>query len=80
MSTLRVYSRQGCHLCEQLIEELLPLVKDKVAVEICDVDTRAEWRDEYGNRVPILAYDGDIVCQYHLDRDALAKILGSVPT
>ena len=30
MKTIDVYSRQGCHLCEVLIEELLPLVRGTV--------------------------------------------------
>jgi hypothetical protein len=26
---IRVYSRPGCHLCELLIDELLPLIRDR---------------------------------------------------
>ncbi|MDH3532211.1 MAG: glutaredoxin family protein [Gammaproteobacteria bacterium] len=80
MATLRVYSRQGCHLCEQLIEALLPLVRGRIDVEICDVDTREDWRRRYDTRVPVLEHDGELVCQYHLDREALARILGNPST
>lgn len=80
MATLRVYSRQGCHLCEQLIEALLPLVRGKIDVEICDVDSREDWRRRYDTRVPVLEHDGELVCQYHLDREALAKILSNPQT
>ena len=75
MAQLRVYSRQGCHLCEHLIEELLPLVQGRIEVEVCDVDTRDDWREAYDTTVPVLEYDGEPICQYHLDRDALARIL-----
>jgi len=75
MAQLRVYSRQGCHLCEQLIEELLPLIRGRVELEVCDIDTRDDWRDVYDTAVPVLEYDGAPICQYHLDRDALARIL-----
>lgn len=77
MAKLKVYSRQGCHLCEQLVEELLPLVRGKLEIEVCDVDAREDWCRQYASRVPVVEYDGELVCQYHLDREALARILGN---
>ena len=44
MKSLQVYSRRGCHLCEQLIEELLPLVRGHLAVDVRDIDSRDDWR------------------------------------
>lgn len=80
MPTIQVFSRRGCHLCELLIEELLPLIRGRMQLEICDIDTRDEWRHEYNARVPVLKYDGAFICQYHLDREALAGILSKNPT
>jgi len=77
VAKLKVYSRQGCHLCEQLVEELLPLVRGKLEIEVCDVDACEEWCRQYATRVPVVEYDGELVCQYHLDREALARILGN---
>jgi len=71
-----VYRRAGCHLCDILIEELLPLVRGRSEIEIRDIDTREEWRREYDARVPVVEHDGNVVCQYHLDRQALERILG----
>ena len=76
MRKLDVYSRQGCHLCEVMIEELLPLVRGKFEVEVRDIDSREDWRQAYDTRVPVLEYDGELICQYHLDRQALKRILG----
>ena len=76
MKTIDVYSRQGCHLCEVLIEELLPLVRGQFEVVIHDIDTRADWRRDYDVRVPVVEYDGEVICQYHLDRHALTRIPG----
>lgn len=76
MKKIAVYSRQGCHLCELLIEELLPLLRDAFEVEIRDIDTRDEWAEAYDKRVPVVEYDGEVICQYHLDRQALDRILG----
>jgi len=80
MALLRVYSREGCHLCEQLIEEILPLIRGRLDLEVCDIDTRDDWRQRYDTEIPVVEYDGELICQYHLDRDALARILGTHPS
>jgi len=79
LKTLHIYSRQGCHLCEQMIEEMLPLVRGRLDVVVHDIDTREDWKSKYDTRIPVLEYDGEFVCQYHLDPDALARILSNIP-
>jgi hypothetical protein len=76
LKEIHVYSRQGCHLCEQLIEELLPLVRGRFELVVRDIDTRESWKQAYDTRVPVVEYDGELICQYHLDRPALSRILG----
>ena len=76
MRTLTVYSRRGCHLCEQLIEEVLPLVRGRAEVEVRDIDSREDWRREYGFRIPVVETGGRLVCEFTLDRAALEKALG----
>ena len=78
MEVLHVYSRRGCHLCEVLIEELLPLVQGVFAVEVHDVDSREDWRQRYDVRVPVVEFGEETVCQYRLDRDAVAALMARV--
>ncbi len=80
MSVLVVYSRQGCHLCEVMIEELLPIVRGRIEVEVRDIDTREDWRDLYDTRVPVLACEDEVICQYQLDREALGSLLKRLET
>ena len=75
--SLVVYSRQGCHLCEELLEELLPLVRGRLEVEVRDIDSRDDWRDAYNTRVPVVEYDGEAISEYHLDRDRILSLLRS---
>lgn len=75
MRSVVVYSRRGCHLCDELIEELLPLIRGRLDLEVRDIDTCEEWRRAYHTRVPVVEYDGEAICQYHLDRHALARLL-----
>ena len=70
-----VFSRRGCHLCEEMIEELEPLCRHKARLIVNDVDSNAEWQTLYGLNVPVLVVDDVEVCRYHLDRDAVLGIL-----
>jgi len=75
---LTVFSRKGCHLCEVLIEELLPQVRGRLEVRIHDVDSRPDWREAYGERVPVVEYRGEALCEYRLDHRAVAKLLADL--
>ncbi len=79
MPALRVYSRQGCHLCDLLVEELLPLVRGTLDVEVCDIDTRPDWRTKYDVRVPVVEYEDRLISEYPLDRGAVSRLLDSLP-
>jgi len=76
LNTIDIYSRQGCHLCEILIEELLPLLGERFEIAVHDIDTREDWQKAYDRRIPVVEYDGEFICQYHLDRQALSRIPG----
>lgn len=78
MAELVVYSRQGCHLCEVLIEEMLPLVRGRAELLVRDIDTRADWQAAYGVRIPVVELDGVLLCQYSLDREKLLDALSGV--
>jgi hypothetical protein len=58
-----------------MIEESLPLVRGRLDLVVHDVDSRYEWFEKYDTRVPVMEYDGEVICQYHLDPEALTRIL-----
>jgi hypothetical protein len=73
-ATLRVYSRPGCHLCEVLLEELLPLVRGRASVVVVDIDQNVDQDGPggtYGTRIPVVELDGRVLCEYRLDRQAV---------
>jgi len=74
---VEVFSRPGCHLCEELMEQLLSLARDRFTVELRNIDTREDWTEEFGIRIPVVRVGGKDICQYHLDREALQKALGA---
>ena len=75
MPALQVYSRQGCHLCDLLVEELLPLVRGRLVVEICDIDSRPDWQTKFDIRVPVVEYENRLISEYPLDRGAVSRLL-----
>ncbi len=75
MPDIRVYSRQGCHPCELLLEALLSLVGGRANVVVVDIDRRDDWRQRYDTRVPVVELEGLILCEYTLDPDAVLTAL-----
>lgn len=75
MPVIEVYSREGCHLCEVLIEELLVLLRGRAEVRVHDIESRLEWLRKYDIRVPVVELEGAVLCEYSLDRD---RVLGAL--
>ena len=71
------YTREGCHLCEIMLEELMPLIRDKVKLEIRNVDSQDAWREKYGTRVPIITSDKKIISEYRLNHEFLQDYLNT---
>lgn len=72
---LQLYSRPGCHLCETMLEELLPLCRGRARLQVLNIDTREDWRQAYGLRVPVLCCGAQEVCVTRLQREVLLSLL-----
>jgi hypothetical protein len=78
-TTLIVYVRAYCHLCDDMVAALEPLVAGR-GVEIVQVDVDADPALEarYGDRVPVLLAAGDELCHYHLEPGTVAAYLAGI--
>ena len=79
MAVIHYYSRKGCHLCEIMLEELLPLIRGRAKIEYRDIDSQPDWRQKYDVRIPVIEYDGQLVSEYPLDHSALRAVLSQIP-
>jgi hypothetical protein len=72
-----VFSRPGCALCEQLLEELAAALpaSEAARVQVVDIDSQPELERKYGARIPVLLANGEFVCAYRLDKHRLAAYL-----
>ncbi len=71
-----VYSRQGCHLCDVVKQQLQRLVRhaDFRWTEV-DIDADPELRRQYNEEVPVIFIDGRKAFKYRFeDRDFLRRL------
>lgn len=52
--TLRLFTTQGCHLCEQALSLVEPWRAQGVTVELVEITDHADWVEQYGVRIPVL--------------------------
>jgi glutaredoxin len=70
--TLVVYSREHCHLCQNMIAALRELqARLSFHLDVVDVDSDEQLKSRYGLKVPVLVAGGEEICHYHLDPVAL---------
>ncbi len=72
---LNLYSRQSCHLCDDMAQML---AAHGVEVDIIDVDTDPALCDRYGAGVPVLCHGDTEICRYHLDMARLQAHLATL--
>ena len=79
MSRVILYTRAGCHLCEEAERVLrAEQVAAGFALELVDIDRDPELARRYGVRVPVVALDGQDLFEYELPLELLRARLGRV--
>ena len=75
---LVVLSREGCHLCDQMLQELAELERSgrTPPATVLDVDSDPELARRYGLKVPVLLLDGAAICHYTLNSQELLRLVG----
>lgn len=78
---LTLYSRPGCHLCEDLEAELAEMLRGRgvdVPIEMVDISDDPGLERRFGIRIPVLA-DGDTeLSEYPLDRVRIERWLDAL--
>ncbi|HXP65945.1 MAG TPA: glutaredoxin family protein [Steroidobacteraceae bacterium] len=69
-----LYSRVGCGLCEEMLEELAALPSAQgIPIDVIDVDRSPDARARYGHKIPVLIFAGEILCHGRLDPEEVDK-------
>jgi glutaredoxin len=75
-----VYSRPGCHLCEEALEAIVALHGEGYRFELREVDIESDdaLLRRLLERIPVVEVDGAVVSELLLDRAALLARLDTV--
>ncbi len=75
---LRLYSREGCHLCDEMLNELMSMdIASQLQVQIVDIDSDPVIQRQFALRIPVLiaADNNEIICEQTLDHHAIVDYL-----
>jgi glutaredoxin len=77
-----VYSRPGCHLCEQAIAAIVALHGEGYRFELHEIDIESDelLLRRHLERIPVVELDGTVVSELILDQGDLRSRLDTVGT
>jgi hypothetical protein len=76
MHELTMYSKPGCHLCDDMkaaIDRIATRVP--LTLRIVDITGNAQLESEYGLEIPVLLIDGHKAAKYRVDEWVLEQRL-----
>jgi glutaredoxin len=79
VTVVTLYGKPGCCLCDEA-REAIEAVRAERRFELREVDVSvdAELNRVYGERIPVVAVDGDEAFELQIDVAALRRRLGTV--
>ena len=82
MKRVVVYTRPGCHLCEEALERIVALHgRDGLDFELHEIDIESDelLMRRMLEKIPVVEVDGTVVSELVLDEGALQTRLDTVP-
>jgi glutaredoxin len=80
MIAITIYSRPGCHLCEEMkatIQRVADREHVSIAVDDIDISTNPELESRYGLEIPVLLVDGTKTAKYRVTEQEFARMLAA---
>ena len=80
MTTLTIYSKPGCHLCDDLkavVDRVVRTSAQPIVVEEIDITTDADLEARYGLEIPVLLVDGKKAAKYRITEAELTRALAA---
>ena len=80
MTQVVVYSRPGCHLCEEALTEIVALHREGYRFELHEIDIESDdaLLRAHLERIPVVEVDGALVSELVLDQAGLRARLDTV--
>ncbi len=80
MIALTIYTRQGCHLCQEMkviVERVVRDTRTVAEVEEIDIANDPDLEARYGLEIPVLLVNGKKAAKYRVSEQELTRILVS---
>jgi glutaredoxin len=80
VSAVTVYTRAGCHLCDEAIRQLTELQRE-LGFELreLDIETDPVLERAYFERIPVVLVGDEEVCELFMEEDLVRERLESRP-
>jgi glutaredoxin len=78
---LTIYSRPGCHLCDDMkaIVERVVRASTNIALEEIDITSDPALEAAYGIEIPVLMIGGKKAAKYRISEQELRRRLTAIP-
>jgi hypothetical protein len=77
--TITIYGKPGCHLCEEARASVRRVtITRAVRIEEVDITLDPGLYARYGERIPVVALDGEELFDFEVDEDVLNRRLDRV--
>ena len=79
MAQVTVYSKPGCHLCEEAVRLLQRVQKQHpFTLEEVNIQDDPALLAEYGEQIPVVTLNGKFLFEYAMDEARLRQLLKEV--
>jgi glutaredoxin len=77
MTVVTLYAREGCHLCDDARDVITELHASAGGFELreIDIDADDELHARFLERIPVVAIDGELVAELHVEPGAMRAAL-----
>jgi glutaredoxin len=81
VATLILYGKPGCHLCHEARDAVKRVLLDReFGLEEVDITLDPGLFARYGERIPVLELEGEVLFEFVVDEDLLQQRLDRVTT
>jgi glutaredoxin len=77
---LTIYSRPGCHLCDEMkavVGRVVRTAGTAISIEEVDISTDPDLESRYGLEIPVLLVDGRKAAKYRITEEELRRLLAA---
>ena len=79
MIAFTIYSRPGCHLCDEMkavVERVAGSATPPPTIDVIDISSDPDLESRYGLEIPVLLVNGKKAAKFRVTEDELARMLG----